>query len=213
MGSKISIPVSNKPTWLEYFASDFFNQLQAYLINISTNDTLQNWLSHPHHQSKESFMIVLVVGVVWFAVSVFSQRRPIKAITSLVVIDRAPFDLESPALSLPPPANTSLSILSTETLLNNRTGHVSTSGYQTSFGPSPSERNFSGLEKTAPTSYDTLLRNGMLNLDGTPTKKYSPPSGERGHRVLLRRGLSDGDGTPTKIQGTSRQFLQAKGGI
>lgn len=65
--------------------------------------------------------------------------------------------------------------------LSNRTGRLSTPGYQTPFNDTSSPRNFSHLERDAPVSYDTLKRDGMLNADGTPTKKYrslSPQEGE-----------------------------------
>lgn len=60
--------------------------------------------------------------------------------------------------------------------VDGRTDRVSTPGYQTPLANMPSRRNFSGLLETAPLSYDTLQRNGLLDAEGTPTKKYSPNS-------------------------------------
>lgn len=57
--------------------------------------------------------------------------------------------------------------------IGDRTGRVSTPGYQTPFVDNLNRRNFSDLAKTAPVSYDTLQRNGFLDTAGTPARKYS----------------------------------------
>jgi hypothetical protein len=84
--------------------------------------------------------------------------------------------------------------------LDNRTGRLSTSGYQIPF---ITQRNFSGLTKSAPVSYDTLQRNGMLNLDGTPTRKYSPGSREDNR-------MSPVYDSPTRTWGNKKSLVMAQ---
>ncbi|KAF1844908.1 uncharacterized protein K460DRAFT_405186 [Cucurbitaria berberidis CBS 394.84] len=54
-----------------------------------------------------------------------------------------------------------------------RTGRITTPGYQTPFGKPTHSQDFSSLAEKAPVSYKTLKENGMLHPDGTPTKKWT----------------------------------------
>lgn len=87
--------------------------------------------------------------------------------------------------------------------INDRTGRISTPGYQTPFLNGSSSRNFSYLRKNAPLSYDMLQRNGFLDEEGTPTKKY--------RSTVRREAAQAGDevesvyDSPTKSWGNRRR--------
>ena len=89
--------------------------------------------------------------------------------------------------------------------VNDRTGRLSTPGYQTPFNP---KRNFSGFVQTASVSYDTLQRNGVLSPDGTPTKKYSPDS-----RKGNGQEISQVYDSPTRTWGNMKSSISRAKGI
>ena len=89
--------------------------------------------------------------------------------------------------------------------VNDRTGRLSTPEYQTPFNP---KRNFSGLAQTASVSYATLQRNGVLNPDGTPTKKYSPDS-----RKGNSQEISQVYDSPTRTWGNMKSSASGAEGI
>ncbi|KAL1607323.1 hypothetical protein SLS59_002288 [Nothophoma quercina] len=83
--------------------------------------------------------------------------------------------------------------------VNDRTGRLFTPGYRTPFNP---KRNFSGLAQAASVNYDTLQRNGVLNPDGMPTKKYSPDS-----RKGNGREISQVYDSPTRTWGNMKSSV------
>lgn len=89
--------------------------------------------------------------------------------------------------------------------VNDRTGRFSTPGYQTPFNP---KRNFSGLTQTASVSYNTLQRNGVLNPDGMPTRKYSPDS-----RKGNGQEISQVYDSPTRTWGNMKTSVSGTKGI
>ncbi|KAF2793602.1 hypothetical protein K505DRAFT_417687 [Melanomma pulvis-pyrius CBS 109.77] len=85
-----------------------------------------------------------------------------------------PARLSTSASNFKPP-DTLLIAMRTPTLVRHptehRTGRVSTPGYQTPFANTFKTHDFSILARNAPETYATLRGTGMLNKDGTPTKK------------------------------------------
>ena len=88
--------------------------------------------------------------------------------------------------------------------VDGRTGRVSTPEYQTPFIDNSDQRNFSALAKTAPSSYNTLQQNCILNEDGTPTKKYGPDSRKGDNRALGSRKTSSVYDSPTRTWGNKK---------
>ena len=96
----------------------------------------------------------------------------------------------APADRVPTHANLdgSLSSLARPLGSADSTGRISTPRYQTPFGIPTHSRNYSSLARTAPVSYETLQDTGMLNWDGTPTKKWDTIGRVQGSRIAKGMG-------------------------
>ena len=197
MGLHWSMPVYREPLWIKTLVNDSFLRLQTNVALLTSgNDTFPHWLHDLQRHYLYGFSVTFGIGIILTALSYLSSWRHRRIAASQTVQAQlepssTSFQASSSSSSLqqishgnttpltPPPhgpmsTGSRVSPPKVDKYLNSCT--VSTSEHRTPFVRDPSQRNFSGLAKTAPVSYDTLQRNGMLNLDGTPTKKCSPGS-------------------------------------
>ncbi|KAJ4341332.1 hypothetical protein N0V95_007243 [Ascochyta clinopodiicola] len=195
------MPVHREPSWIETIVDEGLYQLQAHIDRLtSINDMTTKWKHRVLHQPTSVFFTIIGVSILWILLSQLSSWRYQCVVETLV--PRESSGLTSPGSStillrvdkkntlptnenvvhrvLNPPTYRSAGIEMNVSRLRNDypivecTGRVPTPGNQTPFFASPNKQNFSALAETAPISYDTLQRNGILARDGTPTKKYSP---------------------------------------
>ncbi|KAF9701291.1 hypothetical protein EKO04_000202 [Ascochyta lentis] len=229
------MPTYRKPLWIETVVHDGLCQSQAHVDwLIGNSDMLTQWQHHLHRQPASIFFIVISMSVLWIFVSYLSSWKHQRVVQTPA--PQGPSALTSPPPSSSPPqasnknvtppnespvrpvmiataprlAGTSSNVpsLQSDHHLAKRTGLVSTPGYQTPLVTNPGKLNFSGLSKAAPVSYDTLQRNGILNQDGTPTKKYSHGLG-KGQKISLddEEAVYPYD-SPTRTWGRPKQSPQ-----
>ncbi|KAF1926778.1 uncharacterized protein M421DRAFT_93687 [Didymella exigua CBS 183.55] len=176
---------------------------------VNSNDLLLRSWTHPDHQALCWITVVFCIIATWLVYSHIVTWREFKAqatqmaslqkkvnndthaASSHQTIGNAHSPPKTPVQprSMPSASDTgkdnSLLITGNHVpfgvgkIIDGRTGRVSTPGYQTPFVDNSDQYNFSGLAKTAPVSFDTLQRNGLLDTEGTPTRKYSVAANER----------------------------------
>lgn len=170
--------------WIETVVDDGLLLLGAEVPRIvGTENTLLNWLNHLHLHPASFFLILIGVSVIWMAVSYYSSWKQQRTAASSMI--RAINDTARASHQTTLHLDGSNSNISSTQVCTDL-GHFSTAKRQTSVVTSSGGRNFSGLARIAPVSYNTLQRNGMLYPDGTPTKNYSPGSKKRSGLTLGR---------------------------
>lgn len=193
------MPIYREPTLIETTIDDFVRQIQAnidYLV--SSNERLGCWWKSLHRPSLCCIALVLGIIFLWIAHSKFASWGTTRAhqaqmkslqnkrhggtptASSRQTMHDVNSEPETPVQRYSTGYDSSLSAvdgnapLSISENADGRTGRVSTPGYRTPYVNNSDRRNFSGLAKTAPVCYATLLRNNVLDVEGTPTKKFSP---------------------------------------
>lgn len=197
------MPVHREPLLIETLVDDGLGRLKSAISQvIRANDALPHWLNDLERLYLHGFSIGFGIGIIWIFISYVSSwgYRRIATSQKAKVVGKTD-DSSSAAghvTSSQPFDNNATSTTQEKTALerifgnkwkvsssknhhqvHERTGRVSSPGYQTPFTVRSSKQDFSGLAKTAPICYDTLQRNGMLNQDGTPTKKYTSDLSKR----------------------------------
>lgn len=164
MGFYWSMPVHRSPLWIENTINNGIQSVQAHLPS-GTATLLQGpWSSHLN-----LFSLGFVTGSVLTSLSILSSRTHHHEIAQ-------PDSSDSLARSASQASNKGDTVPQTPVRqhINSATA-VSTPTSQLS-----SQRCFSDLAHTAPVTYATLRRNGVLNKDGTPTKGPKGGVGGRG---------------------------------
>ncbi|KAF2243274.1 hypothetical protein BU26DRAFT_114831 [Trematosphaeria pertusa] len=183
--------MAREPFDWEQRALGYYNRVHDWL----TNTRIEYWFTDPYGQ----FVTICSVLILACLVSAFSlglmrdvkhlwtritSKKPHAIVEDIAQTEMAdsttPFQTPfQPAPSTPhphhfsspsAPATTNLDV-STIHVHQHRTGRVSTPGYQTPFADAFANRDFSVLQKYAPETYAVLQEKGLLNKDGTPTKK------------------------------------------
>jgi hypothetical protein len=222
-----------EPLWLlslDCLASLLVGFKLGFFKLVSVYDAFLHWLGDSQNQTTVPFLATAVVSFVWYGISMVCScraRSSARQTTHLATSEQTSLEtpqpnvlittpsVDTPDMHRPTAAYGRLVAINSRTSPNNnaydldeRTGRVSSPEYQTPFVANSIMHNFSGLAKTAPISYDTLIRNGILNSDGTPTKKYSPDTLK--HKELspsLGEVLSSSS-TPTKCRSHSKHTLR-----
>lgn len=176
------------------------------------------WLLDPQGQEATSFLVVVFGALIWFILSTQSSKDLTRAAVAsagntkvgagqqaqqMQETNRDVFVQPTRGLHTPSRNQTPVRKLVPvelkptkfpshgfeEVRLNgDRTGRISTPGYQTPFSKSSHAQIFSSLAKVAPVSYDALQETGMLAPDGTPTKKWSQVKHSLGARKFDSEG-------------------------
>jgi hypothetical protein len=171
----------------------------AFFKDLVQDTLLCDCLPNPRRHGATVFVTLMACCLVWYIFLEFSSRRsaarklddssipdPTKFMKNLAPsghrptnakLDISPFHLARRCAS---PTKSSFG----EPLPNSDVeGHASTNpfvdkkstpGHKDSpITLSPQGRNFSGLAKAAPVSYETMRQHGMLDMDGSPTERYA----------------------------------------
>lgn len=197
------MPVHREPLLIETLVDDGLGRLKLAISQvIRANDALPHWLNDLERLYLHGFSIGFGIGIIWIFISYVSSWRYRHIATSqkAEVVEQSDESSSAAghATSSQPLDNNAATTTQAKpqfermfgtkwkgffsknhNQVHERTGRVSSPGYQTPFTVRSSKQDFSGLAKTAPICYDTLQRNGMLNQDGTPTKKYTSDLSKR----------------------------------
>lgn len=179
---------------IEHFQPEF-GQLS------NTNRLLSHCLKLPAYNYITTFTCIIGVSIFWIVYLYFSSWKTERAAAvqkalqgfpkatatlspSGRAIDAGNKDDPTPEIPVHPHSSThrNMSNSSPSTIgdhfpfgigesSNGRTGRVSTPGYQTPFVSSSGQRCYSHLKGIAPVTYATLRQDGVLEEDGTPTRK------------------------------------------
>jgi hypothetical protein len=201
---------------------------------INSNDTLAYWWNHPHRRPIFVLSIVLEAITICLVISSIATRKMLRAQAAQLVSQpasqgmkthtQAPLRKSTRSTESPPetpvprkPTHTNdfepsgTPSMGTHLLFNigkkvdSRTGRVSTPGSQPPFVDRTGRRNFSGLSKTAPVSYCTLQRNGLLDAEGTPTEKFSPATSKGGSDTPVEEEYVRVYDSPTRSWGNVKR--------
>jgi hypothetical protein len=127
--------------------------MSSHLYHLLHGTVLEYWLLHPHGQSYTFFFAVIVIALICVTILTLSIRRHERTVLrSKTAEGKKTNDAMRHPSAMPIPT-----------------------GISKHDTPSPSARstkNFSALAGQAPVTYATLLKNGMLDEHGSPTKKY-----------------------------------------
>ncbi|KZM24545.1 uncharacterized protein EKO05_0008655 [Ascochyta rabiei] len=221
-----------EPPGIETMVDDGLCQLQVHIDRfVSISGMTTQWKHRVLHQPASVFVIVIGVSILWIVLSHLSSWRHQHVVQAPATQESS--SLTSLESSSPPPRannkNTSPTsndivriVLTTAvhrpagpslnvSYLRNgnhtvvRTSCVSNPESQTPLVANLSKQNFLALAETAPVSYDTLQRNGILNRDGTLTKKYSPGLGKGKKLALDDKEAVGSYDSPTATSGRPKQ--------
>jgi hypothetical protein len=174
-----------------------FAHLSTFLMNLVQDTPLSYWLLEPDGQSTTVFLALNLCCLIWYVVLEISSRRsaarklddpstpgPTRFMTNLAPSGHVPTNARlnissfhlarGLASSTQSPSEHALPIsdipvdgpVSTNTLIDK---NCKTASKDMSVTLPPQGRNFSGLARAAPVSYETLRQRGMLDKNGSPT--------------------------------------------
>jgi hypothetical protein len=175
--------------------------LPAFFKDLVQHKSVSDWLPDPRRHGATLFVTLMAYCLVWYISLVFSSRRsavrklddssipgPTNIMKNLAPpghrptnakLDISPFHLAR-GLASPTKSSSDQPLPDSDIPVDGRpftnpfVGKKSILVHQSlPVTLPPQGRNFSGLAKAAPVSYETMRQRGMLDAFGSPTEKYA----------------------------------------